>query len=93
MSWKLKSESDLEKVWAQVVRGQETGRYRYTYFDDRPAVEVGPLGLEGRKHKARNPSTVRVAVVAAALGTALAADLVLTIIGSALIIWAWRLGD
>lgn len=73
--WKLKSESDTEKVYAQVDGGKETGRYRYVMADG-STREVGADGLHGRSRKARNPRTAwKVAAVSLA-PLAVAGDLV-----------------
>lgn len=71
--WKLKSESDTEKVYALTKRGRELGRYRYVFSDGR-VIETGREGSAGRTHKARNPHTVRHAALAGATAAAVLAD-------------------
>ena len=71
--WRLKSESDLERVYAQIVKGKETGRFRYVFLDGSPAVEVGKNGLHGRTRSARAPKRARMLVTA---GTVVAAGIV-----------------
>ena len=67
MSWKLKSESDLEQVFAETARGKETGRYRYCYSDGR-TIETSLLGTAGRHRKARHPRQIPHLAIAVAVG-------------------------
>lgn len=74
-NWKLKSESDTEKVYAQRSAGRETGRYRYVFADARPTIEVGKHGADGRTRAARHPHTARYALLASLPTAAVLGDL------------------
>jgi hypothetical protein len=69
MFWIVKSESDIEKVWAEVGRtAKETGKYRYEFKDGRDPLEVAQKPGEA-KRKRHMPSwlpAVAIVVVAEA---------------------------
>lgn len=73
--WKIKSESDTERVWAHHRLGKESGRYRYEFFDDRGTIETGSTGLDWGHHTAKSPRAVRRNWLVAVPSILLAADL------------------